>query len=107
MSKKLDELSPIQLKVLELYKQDRNVVNFDKLLLTRYWLEFDGWNPKKPLLANMIDMTSAESITRARRKLHELGLIQYSKEANRWREKRYREMQEEHSNFITRFWRNK
>lgn len=105
MNHKELRLTPQQANVLELYQQDRNVVNFDPLLHFRYWVVFDGWDETKPTLENMAKSTSTASINRARRKLHEYGLILYSKEASKRREKRYKEMTEEHSNFITRFFK--
>ena len=92
------QLTPTQQNILDLYKQDRNVVNFDKLLLYRYWLVYDGWNEKRTGLENMLQATPASTITRARRELHTMGLIMYSKGANKAREKRFKEELDKHSN---------
>jgi hypothetical protein len=97
------ELKGINRNILELYKQDPNVVNFDKLLLTKYWTQFDGWDKNRSLLENMLYVTPAGSITRGRRYLHQNGYIIYSKDVSERREKEYKRNLEEHSTFIERF----
>lgn len=98
MNHKVLKLTPTQQNIMELYQADRNVVNFDKLLLYRYWLMFDGWDEEEPTLTNLMKATPSATITRARRELHTMGLIMYSKEANKIREKRFKEELEKHSN---------
>lgn len=92
-----NKFSPTEANIMRLYEQDRNVVNFDKLLISRYWLEFDGWDNYKTLLENMVRATPASTITRARRVLHENGYIIYSKSVAERRERLYKEKLEEHS----------
>ena len=67
--------------VIDAYKTDPNLVNDDALLLAYVWGRF-GWVHEASLEANLRRMPRAESITRARRKAHEDGLIKYSKEAD-------------------------
>lgn len=67
--------------ILKLYRNDKSIVNDDKRLLAQVWYEY-GWNDDKTLYENLKRMPSSETITRARRKLHQDGLIQYSKYAD-------------------------
>jgi hypothetical protein len=90
-------LTGIQRNVLTLYEVDNNVVNDDSLLLARYWWAYDKWNPQDDLYTNLKRMTPAESITRARRWLHEYGHIKYSEAAESRREDQYIEKTEEYS----------
>ena len=82
--------------IRKLYDQDKMVVNDDNLLVSRVWLEL-GWSDYKSLYANLTDLPSAETITRARRKLHQDGEIEYSKEVDEARFKKFIEMKEEYS----------
>ena len=92
------KLSAIQRNVIKLYELDENVVNEDSLLLARYWWAYDKWNPQDDLYTNLKKVTPAESITRARRWLHEHNYIEYSKDADTRREEQYKEKTEEYSN---------
>ena len=54
--------------------------NDDKLLLATIWQE--RWIDGLSLYENLKRVPNPESITRSRRKLHEMGYIKYSKEAD-------------------------
>ena len=72
--------------VLRVIYSNPGVQDDDKLLLAAVWRE-EGWNDNLTLLDNLKRVSNPETITRARRKLHELGLIEYSDEADARREK--------------------
>lgn len=72
---------PIDRAILAIYSRYPHVVNDDALLLDAVW-RLMGWDETKPLLYNLKKLPRPESITRARRRLHEQGHIVYSKEAD-------------------------
>ena len=71
-------LTKMQRTVLNKIKELPACAINDKILITGIWID-EGWDNSKPLLDNLIKVTSPETITRARRKLHEMGLITYDK----------------------------
>lgn len=79
--------------VLAAYKYDPDLVNDDKKLIPYLWRE-EGWDDNKTLEQNFAIMPNSESITRARRKLHELGYIKYSKEAHQKRMTEFKDKSE-------------
>lgn len=91
--------SIIRTNVLKLYAEDHNVVNDDAKLLERYHIQFDGWLESRSLYWNLSHATPGESITRARRRLHELGLIKYSTDALEARTERFIEERDDHSDY--------
>lgn len=99
----MNKLTPLQTRVLGIIKRHPNAADDDSDLLSRYWYAFDGWNDDNPLYDNLRKATSPESLSRARRKLHELGYIQYSSEAYEAREKLFKQYQDENSNLQQRF----
>lgn len=82
--------------VIQAYHTDPNIVNDDALLLAYVWGRF-GWVHEASLEENLRRMPQAESITRARRKAHEEGLIKYSKEADTKRMEAFKENREYYS----------
>ena len=87
----------IQDKVLRVIHSNPGVEDDDKQLLAAVWRE-EGWNDNLTLIDNLKRVSNPETITRARRKLHELGLIEYSEEADARREKEMIRHIEENSN---------
>ena len=71
----------IQDRVLRVIHSNPGVEDDDKQLLAAVWRE-EGWNDSLTLLDNLKRVSNPETVTRARRKLHELGLIEYSDEAD-------------------------
>lgn len=69
--------------ILKLVKNDPRCANDDKLLIAKVWWT-EGWHDKK-LYEHIKTVSTPESITRARRKLVEEGLITPSEEAQRSR----------------------
>ena len=95
------KLTTTEQKVFNLYKEDRTVVDSDPLLYERYWIKYDGWDEDRSLYFNLSRVTPAESISRARRQLHADGLVVYSKDVDKAREKRYKEELEAHGTHPT------
>ena len=84
-------MNATQKLVFEAYKNDPNCVNDENRLLEAVWLR-QGWDSAKSLYWNLSRVSHPESLSRARRKLHELGLIKYSEEAEIRRKEQYTEM---------------
>jgi len=88
-------LTDKQQKVMAAYDTDPNCVNEEHRLLEAVWLK-EGWDNNRSLYWNLQRVSHPESISRARRKLHELGLITYSEESLERRMGYYKEMQDEY-----------
>jgi hypothetical protein len=66
------------------YSANPAVVDTEIMLLEAIW-KIEGWDESKSLYWNLSLVTHPESLSRARRRLHELGLISYSKDAKKIR----------------------
>lgn len=97
------KLTPKDQRVLDVIERNPGIQNSDAKLLDTYWHEADGWDDTKSLYWNLSQVTPAESITRSRRKLHELGYIKYSKDADAAREKKFIEYRIENGEQIVMF----
>lgn len=82
-------LTKAQQLVLRVIQANEGVQNDETKLLEAVWY-FEGWDDSKSLYWNLSRVTHPETISRARRKLHELGLISYSKDAERARYEAYK-----------------
>ena len=82
--------------VLNIIKAHPGVQNDEMRLLEAVYLS-QGWDQSKSLYWNLTRSMHAETVARARRKLHELGLIEYSPEALRRRTKRFKQETERHA----------
>jgi hypothetical protein len=94
------KLTKNQQLVMTAYNIDNNCVNDEHLLLERVWLE-SGWDDTKSLYWNLQRMPHPESISRARRKLHEMGLIRYSDKALKHRIDAYKDAREQYGQPVT------
>ena len=74
---------------MALYLEDKNVVNDDANLIASYWRKFDGWSDNRSLEENIKYATRPDTITRRRRELHQMELIQYSDGADTTRKEAY------------------
>ena len=92
-----------QQKVLAAYKADPTCVNEEHRLLEAVWLA-EGWDNTKSLYWNLQRVSHPESISRARRKLHELGLIKYSEEALERRTQQFEQYLDEFGQPVMRFY---
>lgn len=92
------KLTKKQQLTLEVIQRNPGCQDDEHRLLERYWIEVDKWDETKSLYWNLQRMTHAETISRARRRLHELGLIEYSDNALKTRTKAYRQDVNRYSN---------
>lgn len=88
--------------ILDLINRDPKIVDDEMLLLERYWIEIDHWDDTKSLYWNLQRSIHPESLSRIRRKLNEMGLITYSKEALKFRDNAFRQQQDEHGSHYER-----
>lgn len=70
-----------QALVLSVIRSNPSLANNDAELIAAVWRK-EGWNDNLSLEANIKRVTRSETITRARRKLHEDGHIKYSVKAD-------------------------
>lgn len=83
--------------VLNIIRANQGVQDDEVKLLEAVYIA-QGWDDTKSLYWNLTRVMHPETVARARRKLHEYGLIEYSPDALRRRTKRYKEETERHSN---------
>ena len=69
--------------------------NNDALLLEQVWQK-EGWSQNRSLYENLCSVTRPETISRRRRELHDMGLIQYLKESDNTRYEAFKNEVEEH-----------
>lgn len=91
----MKHLTKTQAYVLEIIKRNPGCQNEEMKLLEAVYLD-QGWDDTKSLYWNLTRVTHPESIARARRKLHEYGLITYSKDADNKRYTAFKSEQERH-----------
>lgn len=105
-NQKLEKMSPIDNRVLQVIERHPGSENDDNWLLFYYWTEVNRWDEGVDLYNNLRSSESAESILRARRRLHEHGFITYSTGAHARRERNFIRMRDVHSKFnLRRFFR--
>jgi len=88
--------------VYRIYQDNSKLVDDDKDLIPAVW-RLEGWRDDLTLEQNFRRVSNPESITRARRKLHENGDIKYSKQSEDKRYELYKEKTEEYSSDIIHF----
>lgn len=88
--------------VYRVYQDNNKLVDDDKDLIPAVW-RLEGWDDHLSLEQNFRRVSNPESITRARRKLHENGDIKYSKQSEDTRYELYKEKTEEYSQGIPGF----
>jgi hypothetical protein len=82
--------------VYDVIKANPGVQNNDDDLIAAVWRK-EGWSDSKTLEDNIARVTRPETITRARRKLHEDGHITYSKTAHSRRTEAFKQAQTTYS----------
>ena len=90
------KLTPDQKYILEIINRNPKCADNDTLLIEQVWLSQD-WSSNRSLYENLCSVMKPDSITRARRKLHEYGYIKYAKEVEQGRYEKFKETREEHS----------
>jgi len=98
------KLTKRQQAVLDVINRNPGCQNDEALLLERYWVEVDGWDESKSLYWNLQRMTHPESLSRIRRRLHELGHIKYSEEALERRTQQFEQYLDEFGQPVMRFY---
>lgn len=83
--------------VYDVIQNNPGVENDDVRLLEAVWLR-EGWQDDKSLYWNLSRVTRSETVTRRRRDLHVMGLIQYSGEADQARKEAFENERNAHSN---------
>jgi len=89
-------ITPLQKRVLGIIQDSPRAANDDAMLTDLYWHQYDGWDDSKSLYYNLSRISPSESITRARRKLHELGLITYTEDVETARYEEFKKYKEEY-----------
>lgn len=84
------DLNRVQRNVLAIIKDFPPAANDEAALLDQYWHRFDNWNDSQSLYYNLSHATRPETITRRRRELYNLGLIEYSEQATKTREEAFK-----------------
>lgn len=82
-------LNRIQKNVLSIIQENPSAANDDSVLIASYWRKYSDWRDDRTLEENIARATRPETITRRRRELHNLELIQYSDEADTRREEAF------------------
>ena len=85
----MDKLTKSEQLVLKVIRTNPGIQDEEMKLLEAVW-KTQGWDDSKSLYWNLSRSMHAETAARARRRLHELGLIEYSPSALRRRTKRYK-----------------
>ena len=86
----MKDLGKIQQRVLTVINLFPDAANDDAVLLANYWIMYDQWDESKSLYWNLTKATRPETITRRRRELYTLGLIDYTNEKNQERMEAYK-----------------
>jgi hypothetical protein len=102
--KKIDKLTNNERIVYNVIMANEGVQNDEKTLLEAVWVS-QGWSQDSSLYYNLTRVMHPESVSRCRRTLHTLGLITYSKDAEKRRYEAYKEETARHSNWGSFFGR--
>lgn len=91
-------LNKKQALVYKVIQLNPGVQNSDNDLIAAVW-RYEGWNDQLSLEENLRRVTRPETITRRRRDLHTMGLIEYSKEADKQRMEAFESEREASSDY--------
>lgn len=82
--------------VLDAIKRCPAAANDEALLLEQVWL-VEGWSQSRSLYDNLCRVTRPETISRRRRELYNMGLIEYSENALEERTDAFKQERNNHS----------
>jgi hypothetical protein len=99
------KVNKLQRLVLSVIRDNPGVENDDAALIAAVWRK-QGWSDHNSLEVNIARVSRAESLTRRRRELHEMGLITYSNEADTARREAFINERDAHSDYSTVSWLN-
>ena len=89
----------VQNIIIQCYEDDTDIVNHRTALLAKVWRIY-GWSDSRTLEYNLEHLSSAETVSRCLRSLHEAGVIKYSDEELKRRDNAFKSEQAEHSTHI-------
>ena len=89
-------ITPLQKRILGIIQDSPRAANDDPMLIDLYYHQYDGWDDDKSLYENLCRASPPGSLTRARRKLHEFGLIVYTKDTEEARYEEFKKYKEEY-----------
>lgn len=92
------KLTPKQQLVYDVILLNPGVQNNESDLIEAVW-RYEGWDDSKGLSWNISRVTHAETISRRRRELYNLGLITYSDQALKSRTEACKKEQNAHSTY--------
>lgn len=95
-------ISNKQQLVYDVIQANPGVQNNDADLIAAVW-RHEGWSDGRSLEENIAYVTRSETITRRRRELHVMGLIEYSDEALNERTEAFKAEQDNHSDYEEAF----
>ena len=98
-------LNKLQALVYSVIQAKPGVQNDDARLISAVWRK-QGWDDGVSLEDNIVRVTRSESITRRRRELHVMGLIEYSTEADQERREAFINERDGHSTYQAMSWLN-
>lgn len=84
--------------VLKAIELEPDAVDDDALLISTVWI-MEGFDSRMKLYENLKRLTRAETITRRRRELYNMNLIEYSAEAQRRRMEAFKNERDMHSDY--------
>ena len=94
-------LTPMQRLVLKACRAQPEAIDDDAVLQATVWL-MEGWSDQRSLLENLRALPRAESLSRRRRELVGLGILEPSDEANAKRHEAFVNELERHSSVNVR-----
>ena len=90
------DLNKIQRLVYKVIQDNPGCQNDDADLIAAVW-RYEGWSDNRGLEQNIAGVTRSETITRRRRELFNMGLIEYSPEALKSRTEAFKKEVNTHS----------
>lgn len=96
-------ITKLQRIVLSAIKENPGIQNNDAELVAAVW-RIEGWSDGRSLEDNIKRVSRGESITRRRRELNVMGLINYSEEAQSTRMDAFLKEQNKHSSHEAISW---
>ena len=92
----MSNLTPMQRLVLRACRANPEAVNDDAVLQATVW-QMEGWSDQRSLLENLRMVPRAETLSRRRRELIEVGILTASDEATEKRQEAFNNEREAHS----------
>lgn len=94
----ISKLTPKQKLVYQAIQENPDAANDDSILLAAVWQK-EGWQINEFLHINLKRVSRPETLSRRRRQLHQMGLIEYSEKADKERMQAFVNERERHSKY--------